>query len=218
MQLGLAFLLGALALLLLYYGWQRLSVPGRPAALAAGQPAEPSDRLDLNTASVAELMQVPGVGPSFAQRIVEHRERHGPFARVEDLLHVPGVGPVLLERWRPYLHADPAAPRTVSTAWPGTPAPHTDNLAPDDPLSRPKKPPAQPIDLNRATREELMQLPGIGPVLADRIIAYRTQHGPFRKVSDITKIKGIKEKTLEKVRPHAYVEEPKPAGLGPDGT
>lgn len=59
--------------------------------------------VNVNAAPAAELAQVPGLGPTTAERIVEHRRRHGPFTSVEGLLDVPGVGPVTLERMRPHL-------------------------------------------------------------------------------------------------------------------
>jgi competence protein ComEA len=53
-----------------------------------------------------------------------------------------------------------------------------------------------PIDINRADREALMALPGIGPVLAERIITYREAHGPFKSVDDLTAIAGIGERNI----------------------
>jgi competence protein ComEA len=49
--------------------------------------------VDLNTAGVAELDALPGIGPVLAQRIVDHRSRQGPFRSVEELDDVPGIGP-----------------------------------------------------------------------------------------------------------------------------
>ena len=57
------------------------------------------------------------------------------------------------------------------------------------------------IDVNTANNEMLQTLPGIGPVLADRIIDYRGEHGPFATIDDLTMVKGIGEATLEKLRP-----------------
>lgn len=50
-------------------------------------------RVDLNAATVADLDALPGIGPVLAQRIVEHRTRHGPFRTVDELDDVPGIGP-----------------------------------------------------------------------------------------------------------------------------
>ena len=51
--------------------------------------------VDLNTAGVAELDALPGIGPVLAQRIVDHRNRHGPFRTVDQLDDVPGIGPAI---------------------------------------------------------------------------------------------------------------------------
>jgi competence protein ComEA len=56
--------------------------------------------VNINRASVAELDQLPGVGPSTARAIVEHRERYGPYATVDDLLAVRGIGPAKLAEMR----------------------------------------------------------------------------------------------------------------------
>lgn len=64
------------------------------------------------------------------------------------------------------------------------------------------------IDLNRATAKEFERLPGIGPQIAARIVAYREQNGAFKRVEDITKVKGIGAKTLERLRPHLSVSTP----------
>jgi competence protein ComEA len=64
-------------------------------------PTPPAGKLvNLNTASAAELEQLPGVGPTTAQKIVEYRQANGPFTRVEDLLKIPGLGPSSLEEIR----------------------------------------------------------------------------------------------------------------------
>ena len=58
-----------------------------------------------------------------------------------------------------------------------------------------------PIDLNTAGREQLLELPGIGDKLAERILMYRKSHGAFRNVEELRKVKGIGKKRMEKVRP-----------------
>lgn len=59
--------------------------------------------LDINTASEAELTQLPGVGPSLARRIVEYRQDNGPFATVDDLQNVSGIGPSKFAKMQPYV-------------------------------------------------------------------------------------------------------------------
>lgn len=59
--------------------------------------------IDLNHASPEDLEALPGIGPVLAGRVVAHRQKHGPFRRIEDLQQVPGIGPKNLEQLRPYL-------------------------------------------------------------------------------------------------------------------
>jgi competence protein ComEA len=60
----------------------------------------------------------------------------------------------------------------------------------------------RPIPLNRATAEDLGGLPGVGPTLAGRIIEYREVHGGFSSLDELKEVKGIKEKTFEKIKGH----------------
>src|SRR5262249_33419329 len=62
------------------------------------------------------------------------------------------------------------------------------------------------LDLNTATRAELLQLPGIGPGLADRILAYRKAHGPFRHVQDLRKVPGFGPATWQRVRDFLFID------------
>lgn len=67
--------------------------------------------------------------------------------------------------------------------------------------------PAYRVDLNRADRAELLQLPGVGPGLADHIETYRRDHGGFRNVDDLGRVRGVGPATLARLRPWVCVEE-----------
>lgn len=57
-----------------------------------------------------------------------------------------------------------------------------------------------PININTAPAERLQELPGIGPALAARIVAFREEHGPFDTIEDLTHVPGIGPRTLDAVR------------------
>lgn len=56
------------------------------------------------------------------------------------------------------------------------------------------------LNLNTATKEELTTLPGIGTVMAERIVQYRATRGPFKSLDDLLKIHGISKKRLEQIK------------------
>lgn len=64
------------------------------------------------------------------------------------------------------------------------------------------------LDINTADREELMKLEGIGEIIADEIIQYRSKNGRFNNIEEIMNIKGIGEKTFEAIKNNIYVENP----------
>ena len=59
-----------------------------------------------------------------------------------------------------------------------------------------------PVDINRATREELERLPGIGPALASRIVEHRERYGAFRRVEHLLVVRGISERRFAELRPY----------------
>ena len=68
---------------------------------------------------------------------------------------------------------------------------------------------AEKIDLNKATIEDLLQLKGVGKTYAERIVNYREQNGPFKKIDEIQLVKGIGEKTFEAIKDQLIIiEEP----------
>ena len=62
-----------------------------------------------------------------------------------------------------------------------------------------------PVDFKAASREELESLPGIGPKLAERIVSYREENGPFTTAEELCEVSGIGEKLLEKIRAQIVV-------------
>ena len=160
----------------------------RDEAQRRALPLRGDERIDPNTAGEEDLDRLPGVGPAVAGRIIQMRRDRGPFAEPGDLLSVPGVGPATLARITPYLE------------WPTQPSlgGSARSRPPDtDPAARK---PAR-LDLNRASREELERLPGIGPVMAERILTLRANVGRFRRLDELQSVQGIGSATIERLRP-----------------
>jgi competence protein ComEA len=110
---------------------------------------------------------------------VAWRATHGPFRSLAGLDSVPGIGPALLAGIAPHLTL-PAAPAVAKSV-----RSHST------------------IDLNTATAAELDALPGIGPALAERVVAYRAEHGRFRTVDELARVPGIGPSLVSRVRGQA---------------
>ena len=79
----------------------------RPATKAATAPATAGGTINLNTATVAQLETLPGVGKSTAERILEYRQKNGPFKKVEDLMNVKGIGEKMFLNIKPLIVVTP---------------------------------------------------------------------------------------------------------------
>lgn len=148
-------------------------------------PLGPGESLDPNRAPEEELDRLPGVGPGTAAAIVRARDTL-PFRGLEDLERVRGIGPSTLRRLSPHLRIA-AAPRPVGPS--SVPARGSSPKAPG------------PVNVNRASAAELERLPGVGPVLAARIVEFRSRRGAFRGPEDLLSVSGIGPATLERLRP-----------------
>lgn len=65
--------------------------------------SQPQQIININTANIAELDQLPGVGPSTAQKIIDYRSQIGQFTSIDQILEVKGIGPKKLEKIAPYI-------------------------------------------------------------------------------------------------------------------
>jgi|GEM_PF-571815 len=110
------------------------------AVLAKKKP--PIHPVDLNSASAAELQQVPGIGPSTADNILEMRKSYGAFKSVDDLLAIKGIGSKRLEKMRKYLTIGKAPQsKKASTSAQAVPTPATAKSPPAKAAAA--KPPAK---------------------------------------------------------------------------
>ena len=176
-------------------------------AQALQRPLAEGERVDVDRAAADELERLPRVGPALARRIVAEREAHGPFGSLQGLRRVSGIGPKLLHDLEAHVTFGGVLPATAATelAPPATGAatastePNARRASAWVELSAPVPAAAapkgggcaRPPDVNRAGVAELACLPGVGTVLAQRLVAERTAHGPFRDLADLARVRGF---------------------------
>jgi len=161
----------------------------------AGAPMRP--RINLNTATMAQLMELSGIGESRSRAIMEYRDSIGGFSSLEQLTAVSGIGPKTLANIRADLTLGPEMSSVVqgfgSSSSLGGAMVGTVQTPDASAFTAQGK-----ININTAGVELLGMLSGIGEKRAHDIIENRRQRGAFRRPEDITRVKGIGEKTFQK--------------------
>ena len=165
-----------------------------------------SAKIDVNTADAATLETLPGVGPATAKAIIAAR----PFKSVDELESVAGIGAARMAELRDHVRVSRTNPsagkksdRAAAKSKADT-APKREKRAVTESSTSSTKPGrafSGKVDVNTADAETLETLPGVGPVIAQAIVASR----PFNSVEDLARVPGIGEARLAEMRDHVTV-------------
>ncbi|MFC5180925.1 ComEA family DNA-binding protein [Actinomadura harenae] len=181
----------------------------RPEPVTASAAVSPSLSVSASETSTTVASGRPSAGPQLVVQVIGKVRRPGVLtlaagSRVADALNAaggvrPGTDTGALNLARKLMDGEQIAVGIHPPAPPPGqgPAPPT-GTTPGMPSGTSA---GTPLDLNTATAEQLDQLPGVGPVLARRIIDYRTQHGPFRSVDQLQEVPGIGARRLTDLKP-----------------
>lgn len=148
-------------------------------------------KIDINTADISIIMQLPGIGPGLAKQIINNR----PYSTIDDLLNVPGIGEKRLSRIKEFIELPEGKTQNIPGS--GTQTAATDRFH-------------GKLDLNKATAEQLSNIPSIGPILAQAITDYREKIGKFKNLDELVNVPRIGQKTYEKIKAYLYIENPVP--------
>ena len=172
--------------------------PGHNEASAPATSDEKSSavlfRFDPNKIGEAGWQQL-GLSARLASTIMKYRSKGGQFRKPEDLKKIWGMKPEVAERLMPYVSIDP-----------GISYQHNGQESFNKPRAFEKKA-AQEIDINLAQLEDWKSLPGIGGVLAARIIRYREKCGGFTCIDAVGTTYGIDDSVFAKLRPYLKFDE-----------
>ena len=130
-------------------------------------------------------MRLNGIGRAKAESIIQYRQTNGKFNNIDEIKNVKGIGNSIFSKISSYIYVE--NPTYTSTDSP--------TQSSDSNNSKTNK-----IIINTADINELIKITGVGQVIAQRIIDYRNENGSFKTIDDIIKVKGIGEKTFQKMK------------------
>lgn len=167
----------------------------------------PDFPLDLNTASVTDLMYIDGIGEITANAIVDYANKFG-FYNVYDLLNVNGIGEAKLDSIMPFVYVDSDFIPTQTKIDDEIPFWYDDFVQKSENISEETFTVINMIynvDINTCGKADLMQLPGIDSSLADNIINLRNQIGYFIKIEELSLVEGMTNDKLAAIWNYVYV-------------
>ena len=167
-----------------------------------------TEKININTASKEQLMMLSGIKDAKSDAIIQYRQTHGSFQKVEDIMNVSGIGQATFDNIRDQITVGDVMliPTPVVSYGGGgggssSPAPTSTPTSTPTPTPTPSPDPIpEKININTGSKEQLMTLNGIGDVKSDAIIEYRQTNGPFARIEDIQNVSGIGPVTFENIK------------------
>lgn len=159
----------------------------------------------LNQAGPDELLEVPGIGPVLARRILDKRAVLGTFTDIKQINEVSGIGKAKMNDLLNY--AESLSKRPTPANRPAAPAPAF--TSPSIPRHRPTvvSQPPKKKPLNQATREDLMKVSGIGEHLADALLQARDKNQGFKSWKEVDAVSGIGASRLKQLQEYFTLPE-----------
>ncbi len=147
-------------------------------------------KININTADIETLAELPGIGPAKAEAIYSYRQENGEFSSLTELVNIKGIGTKTLAKLLPFLVIIGDSSEVYASV--------AEEVGSEDNVSSVTTPAI--INLNTASLQQLQVLSGIGAKKAQAIIDYRNEHGNFQSIEDIMKVKGIGEGIFAKIK------------------
>ncbi|MCB9235101.1 MAG: helix-hairpin-helix domain-containing protein [Bacteroidia bacterium] len=173
--------------------------------------SKPDLCLDLNLADSAQLVSLPGIGPVLSGRILKFRKSKQGFDSVDDLREVYGLSPETFGRIESSLYIGFRPARKIKTVKKDDWKKPVRDFSMDKKWGKevyPKNQPAQILDINLATEDELQGLPCIGKVLAARIIKFRKAVGGFHAINQLSEVYGLSDSAFLVIKPLVKLDTP----------
>ncbi|MCS7184664.1 MAG: helix-hairpin-helix domain-containing protein [bacterium] len=172
-------------------------------------------KIDINKATLSDLRQIPGLSPSLARSIIEYRAKVGKFNSIEDLKNVPRMSAIMYEYLKGYLYVEEKIEK-VDLQEEVIPEEITDEEARalEEALSGAAEEVEaldryidEKLNINTATLEQLLELPGMTQAVARNIIRYR-QKQYFQDISELQNVAGVTGDLYAAIRPYIIAEPP----------